>query len=133
VSRTWPQLSGVAGGLPESEVVVLRRVGLLHDLRRLGISNAIWDKPGPLSRVDISHQPGIASHRKARSPERAAAKLTAEVRAGRLDGSAVEVVLETAGHPSPGRRSRPDALTSREVEILSLVTRGATNKQVAAG
>ena len=26
----------------------LRRAGLVHDLGRLGVSNAIWDKPGPL-------------------------------------------------------------------------------------
>ena len=26
----------------------LRRAGLVHDLGRLGVSNSIWDKPGPL-------------------------------------------------------------------------------------
>jgi HD-GYP domain-containing protein (c-di-GMP phosphodiesterase class II) len=35
-------------GLPEDEVRTLRRAGLAHDLGRLGVSNAIWDKPGPL-------------------------------------------------------------------------------------
>jgi len=33
--------------LPQLETT-LRRVGLVHDLGRLGISNAIWDKQGPL-------------------------------------------------------------------------------------
>jgi hypothetical protein len=54
-SRGVANLAAAAGrswGLPESEVVVLRRAGLLHDLGRLGISNAVWDKPGPLSRVE---------------------------------------------------------------------------------
>ncbi len=35
-------------GLPESEHRLLRRAGLVHDFGRLGISNAIWDKRGPL-------------------------------------------------------------------------------------
>ncbi|MBI3287465.1 MAG: HD domain-containing protein [Chloroflexi bacterium] len=36
-------------GLPEAEVVSLRRAGYLHDLGRTGVSNVIWDKPGPLT------------------------------------------------------------------------------------
>ncbi len=34
--------------LPDDEVVTLRRAGLVHDYGRLGVSNAIWDKRGPL-------------------------------------------------------------------------------------
>jgi hypothetical protein len=40
--------AGTRLGLPEPEVRTLRRAGLVHDLGRLGVSNAIWDKPGPL-------------------------------------------------------------------------------------
>src|SRR5262249_11295551 len=40
--------TGAALGLNDGEVAVLRRTGLVHDLGRLGISNAIWDKRGPL-------------------------------------------------------------------------------------
>jgi len=36
-------------GLPEEETRMLRRAGLVHDLGRLGVSNAIWDKPGALT------------------------------------------------------------------------------------
>ena len=39
--------AAVEHGLPEL-ATTLRRAGLVHDLGRLGISNAIWDKPGPL-------------------------------------------------------------------------------------
>ena len=35
-------------GLSASETRTLRRAGLVHDLGRLGVSNSIWDKPGPL-------------------------------------------------------------------------------------
>ena len=42
-------LAGEAGhrlGLPREEVLVLRRAGLVHGFGRLGVSNAIWDRPG---------------------------------------------------------------------------------------
>ena len=45
------ELAAEAGrrlGLPEPEVRTLRRAGLVHDFGRLGVSNAIWDKAGPL-------------------------------------------------------------------------------------
>ena len=35
-------------GLSDGEVRTLRRAGLVHDFGRLGVSNAIWDKRGPL-------------------------------------------------------------------------------------
>ncbi|MDQ1424265.1 MAG: hypothetical protein QOD72_1763, partial [Acidimicrobiaceae bacterium] len=40
--------AGAALGLTEDAVRTLRRAGLVHDLGRLGVSNSIWDKPGPL-------------------------------------------------------------------------------------
>jgi HD-GYP domain-containing protein (c-di-GMP phosphodiesterase class II) len=36
-------------GLPEAEVRTLRRAGLVHGLGRLGVSNSIWDRAGPLA------------------------------------------------------------------------------------
>jgi HD-GYP domain-containing protein (c-di-GMP phosphodiesterase class II) len=38
-----------AAGLPQRDIVTVRRAGLVHDLGRTGISNSIWDKPGPLT------------------------------------------------------------------------------------
>jgi HD-GYP domain-containing protein (c-di-GMP phosphodiesterase class II) len=35
-------------GLPSSEIEALEVAGWLHDLGRVSVSNAIWDKPGPL-------------------------------------------------------------------------------------
>jgi HD-GYP domain-containing protein (c-di-GMP phosphodiesterase class II) len=41
-------------GQPADAVSTLRRAGLIHDLGRLGVSNAIWDKPGTLTQADLS-------------------------------------------------------------------------------
>lgn len=46
---TLAEAAGRALGLPESASVALRRAGLLHDLGRVAISVAIWEKPGPLT------------------------------------------------------------------------------------
>ena len=37
-------------GLPEDEVRTLRGAGLVHGFGRLGVSNSIWDRSGPLAR-----------------------------------------------------------------------------------
>jgi HD-GYP domain-containing protein (c-di-GMP phosphodiesterase class II) len=35
-------------GLDDDAVAIVRRAALAHDLGRVGVSNAIWEKPGPL-------------------------------------------------------------------------------------
>jgi DNA-binding CsgD family transcriptional regulator len=73
-------------------------------------------------------------HRPARPAGEAAAEMRAEVRAGRLDGPAADAVLEAAGHRLPRRREAlagPSGLTAREVEVLILLARGLSNKQIA--
>jgi HD-GYP domain-containing protein (c-di-GMP phosphodiesterase class II) len=50
-SRAVAELAAEAAaqlGLPDGEALTLRRAGLVHDYGRLGVSNAIWDKRGPL-------------------------------------------------------------------------------------
>lgn len=74
-------------------------------------------------------------HRAALSGPQISAALSREVQAGRLDGPATDAVLAVAGHPatrSAAGHDRPAGLTDRELEVLRLVARGRTNKEVAA-
>jgi HD-GYP domain-containing protein (c-di-GMP phosphodiesterase class II) len=70
-------------------------------------------------------------HRSALSVADATAALRAEARAGRFAPDAVDAVLEAAGQRPRRRRSGPAGLTPREVEVLGLIARGATTRQVA--
>jgi HD-GYP domain-containing protein (c-di-GMP phosphodiesterase class II)/DNA-binding CsgD family transcriptional regulator len=72
------------------------------------------------------------AHRPALAPDRAAAELESDARAGRLDPVAVNSVLSAAGHHlQPMTRAWPAGLSDREVEVLRLICRGGTKKEVA--
>jgi HD-GYP domain-containing protein (c-di-GMP phosphodiesterase class II) len=181
-------------GLPADSITLLRRAALAHDLGRVGVSNAIWEKAGPLGfgeweRVRLhphfterafaqsealapigllagSHHErldGSGYHRGTRGPAldqsarilaaadsyaamredrpyrpaldapEAEAQLLREAEEGRLDPDAVDAVLAAAGHRVPERpRELPADLTERELEVLLVLVRGASNQQIAA-
>jgi DNA-binding CsgD family transcriptional regulator len=71
-------------------------------------------------------------HRPAFSRQEMAALLDRCVREGGLCGRAVEAVLATQGAPiARARPSLPRGLSEREVEVLRLVAKGRTDKEIA--
>lgn len=174
-------------------VTTVRRAAHVHDIGRIGVSNQIWSKPGPLTsaeaervrlhpyltvrilsqvvglkpiaelagnhheRLDGSGYPrGLSGsalgmpdrvlaaavhyqsaceprpYRPEQTPAGAERRLRDGVAAGALDPVAVEAVLQAAGHVGARRAARPDGLTPRELEVLGLVARGASNRDIAA-
>jgi HD-GYP domain-containing protein (c-di-GMP phosphodiesterase class II)/DNA-binding CsgD family transcriptional regulator len=71
------------------------------------------------------------AHRDAVTVKDAATALRAEARAGRLDAEVVDAVLVAAGAAGRRRTVGPAGLTTREVEVLRLIARGATTREVA--
>ena len=70
-------------------------------------------------------------YRPAASPLEAADRLRSRMALGEVDPAAGDAVLSVAGHAvTPAVRS--DGLTPREVEILTHVARGASNRDIAA-
>ena len=187
-------LAAAAAGMLglRGDMEALRVAGYLHDLGRVGVSSAIWDKAGPLSTAEqdqarlhayhseriLARIPPLAElaklagqhhersdgsgyhrgfltaqltmpsrvlacadayrrwiedrpYRRALVPARAADRLEAEARAGRLDADAAAAVIEAAGLPHRVRRARPASLTERQVEVLRLVSRGLSNAEIA--
>ncbi|MDN5859367.1 MAG: LuxR C-terminal-related transcriptional regulator [Pseudonocardia sp.] len=71
-------------------------------------------------------------HRPAVDAGTAERTLHGEARAGRLDGEAVNAVLEAAGHRVRKRADLPSGLTPREIDVLVELGRGRSNPEIAA-
>ncbi len=77
-------------GLPAASVTLVRRAALAHDLGRVGVSNAIWEKPGPLGFGDwerVRLHPHFSERAFAQSPALAPIGILAGSHHERLDGS----------------------------------------------
>ncbi len=178
-------------GCSATASAAVRRAGYLHDLGRIGVPFAVWQRAGKVNSDDwekirlhayhteriLSRSPFLAAlgsvagchherldgsgyhrglpaagldtparllaaadayrtkteprpHRAALAPGEAAGWLRAEAAAGRLDLDGVAAVLEAAGQ-RPGHIERPEGLTAREGQTLTLLARGMATKQIA--
>jgi HD-GYP domain-containing protein (c-di-GMP phosphodiesterase class II) len=100
--------AGAAGelGMSEAEVRNLRRAGLVHDFGRMGVSNSIWDKPGPLGAGEwerVRMHPYITERMLRQSEALAALAEVAVQHCERLDGSGYPRGLTGAAIPRPAR------------------------------
>ena len=108
-SREVADLAGRAAGLlgvPPDEVRAVRRAGLVHDIGRLGVSNAVWDKKGPLTLTEterVRMHPYLTERMLASSPGLAGLAAIAVLHHERLDGSGYPRGLSGNAIPTAGR------------------------------
>lgn len=98
------------------------------------LPGAALGMPDRILAAAVAYQSAVEPrpYRAALDPDAAARRVRDRVRAGELDNVAAEAVLTAAGHRSRRTATRPDGLTPREIEVLCLVARGASNKEIAA-
>ncbi|MEO5666394.1 MAG: HD domain-containing phosphohydrolase [Nocardioides sp.] len=99
----------------------------------LGLAGTALGRPERLLAAVVAYQSAVEPrpYREALSPDAAAARLRERVARGALDADCAEAVLKVAGH-APVRTRRAGDLTPREAEILGLVARGLSNRDIAA-
>jgi HD-GYP domain-containing protein (c-di-GMP phosphodiesterase class II) len=76
--------------LPEADAAELRRAACVYDLGRLGVSNTVWDKPGPLTLSELERvrmHPYLSERMLAFSPSLRRLGAIAAQHHERLDGS----------------------------------------------
>jgi HD-GYP domain-containing protein (c-di-GMP phosphodiesterase class II) len=93
-------------GLPTASVTRVRRAALAHDLGRVGVSNAIWEKPGQLGFGEwerVRLHPHFTERAFAQSQELAPIGVLAGSHHERLDGSGYHRGSRGAGLDQPAR------------------------------
>jgi HD-GYP domain-containing protein (c-di-GMP phosphodiesterase class II) len=108
-ARAVADLAAAAGlqlGMTDGDVRALRRAGLVHGFGRLGVSNSIWDKRGPLGAGEwerVRMHPYITERMLQQSPALAPlGQIAVELRE-RLDGSGYPRRLSGAAISRPAR------------------------------
>lgn len=181
-------------GMETQAVERLYVAAFLHDVGRVGVSNSVWEKSGPLTSADWEqvrlhpyhserilarsevlepmarivgphherldgsgyhrgcrgHDLSAAArvlaaadafqamtetrpHRQALTRKDAGHEMARAASAGRLDPEVVEAVIEATDQKRAVRRRelRPGGLSAREIEVLRLVSRACTNREIA--
>jgi HD-GYP domain-containing protein (c-di-GMP phosphodiesterase class II) len=93
-------------GHPADVVTLVRRAALAHDLGRVGVSNAIWEKPGPLGFGEwerVRLHPHYTERAFAQSPALARIGTVAGSHHERLDGSGYHRGTRGADLDQPAR------------------------------
>ena len=108
-SRAVAELAAAAAermGLPSTDVDVVRRAAMVHDLGRMGVPNSVWERSAPLSESDrerIRLYPYLTGRilNRVRGLERVTA--VAEAHRERLDGSGYPRGLNGSALPATQR------------------------------
>ncbi len=101
-SRGVANLAAEAGrlcGMNASDIATLRRAGFLHDLGRLGVSNAVWERRGPLDETGLERvrlHAYLTDRMLSRLPALDRARRVAARHHERLDGSGYPAGLRGA-------------------------------------
>lgn len=104
------EAAGRNAGVAQSDVVALRRAGLLHDLGRAAVSTLIWDKPGSLTTAEWEQVRLHPYH-----TERILSRASALAPLGQIAGMHHERINGAGYH-----RGAPASAQSRSARILAV-------------
>lgn len=108
-SRGVAALAGTAAGtvgLPQADVTLVRRAGLVHDVGKIGVSASILDKPGPLTAAErerVRTHPYLTARTFSRPASLAAIGQLAALHHERMDGSGYPSGLTADALPMAAR------------------------------